>query len=496
MNRPIPQKPADRLPPHSLEMEAGVIGCCLVDPKSSIAAAMDKINPDGREFYDLTNRTVWMAIMALDRESKAVDVMLVAEYLRSQGKFDEVGGYAKLSTYVESTPSSASLPYYVDGVVEKYVLRRVLQTSTRAAAAVYEPLPRGGLPELLENTQKQILEAAELPGTNPVEPIPELCKRFVDVIEASKHRNTGLVHGALPTGWGYFDKLTMGLQKSNVYLIGGRPSTGKTSLLCSLILNLAVERNIPVAFMSLEMSRMAIVERLFVAHTRVRHNNLHTGMASEREYARILEAMPKIAKAPLWIDDTPGLTPSQVRTRARRLVLQHQCQIVLVDHLHEINVPEAKGDEKIQATEAGKAIRALSKDLNIPVVCAAQLSRNFEQEAAKSRRRIPRMTDLRGSGNLEQMADLIGILHIDEQRESDDGEKDKPREDYLAKDVWPVNIAVVKQRNGQTGPVKMTFWRQFMLYEDALLNTGSVEAAERKAAKRLAQASLDGTEEF
>ncbi len=290
-----------------------------------------------------------------------------------------------------------------------------------------------------------------------------------------------------PTGFSYFDKKTGGLEKKQVYMIGGRPSTGKTSWACSLIINLAVRQRVRVGFISIEMSSNIIAIRMLCAMARANFHQVNSGYTTERDLAKMTIAAGELSRAPMDIIDTPGMTPAQLRAAGRRLVARG-CQVIVIDHLHEVTVPSADGAnaEQVQAAQAAEAARWIARTCDVPVVALAQLSRTFESEQAKSKFRIPRMTDLRGSGFMEQKADLIGILYKDEARVPDssrDDEDSRRRVNFNDMTDWPVTMEICKQRNGPTGPVEFTFLREAMLYVDGYLGTGSKIAADRKRAK-------------
>jgi len=326
-------------------------------------------------------------------------------------------------------------------------------------------------------------------GTASAEVVPmnQLVLGCIDSIElAFNHRNQGLMTG-LPTKFSYFDKMTGGLHKKELNIIGARPSTGKTSLLCTLLLNVAVTQGRPCGFLSLEMSKEEITLRLLCAQARANMKQVHSGFISERDRTALVAAAAKLSAAPIFIDDRSGITPAQIRTAARRMVARNKIELLGIDHLHEVHVPEARGDEKIQATEATTAAKWCAKELGIPVVALAQLSRSFENESAKSRSRIPRMTDLRGSGSMEQKADVIGILYRERPPKGEEADE----EDTAHADVQAVNLEVCKQRNGPTGTCRFTFLRTQMRYEDAYAGVGRKEGAAKVAAPQ-EKPSLEG----
>jgi replicative DNA helicase len=348
-------------------------------------------------------------------------------------------------------------------VADKWARRRKLAALVESTFVIQDQSRE--ISESLDTADSLVIGACTDLAQSRVEPMPVLVDRALESIERSfEHRNQGLLAG-INTRFGYLDKQTGGIRDCEYWLIGGRPGMGKTSWLCSLVINLAVEQNIAIGLISLEMSRDELVLRMLCALSGADSMHLRTGYLSRVDRDKLKSAAVRLARAPIFIDYAPSITPAQVRSKARRLVQGYGAKIIGVDHLHEIHVPEARGDERIQATEAGTALHWIAKFLKVPVIGLAQLSRSFESESAKSRSRRPRMTDLRGSGNLEQKADFIGILWRNREEEEEDQAGDE-------KSI-PVSLEIVKQRNGPLGECRMTFIRNTFKYADRYENTGS-----------------------
>lgn len=470
----------DRLPPHSIEAEQGVLGCCLIAPKEALLAAREKFRDRAGFFYDLRHQTLFALLLAMDGRGEAIDLITVRQRLKDAGQLDEIGGLPYLTALVDATPSPENLPFYADIVVEKHLLRRTVATCTEIIGRVYAEERAGDVETLLDEAEQAMLslgqDREEADAVTDMRPHVE---RAVAVMETSfKHRNQGFLLG-MPTGFSYYDKKTNGLQDKTLTLIGGRPSTGKTSWLVTLLLHLGVTCKIPVGFLSMEMSKEEITLRMLCNLAGVELRKVHSGMISQHALDALTLAVPKLAAAPIFIDDTPSMTPSQMRTHARRLKQRFGVRMLGIDHLHEVSDPAHKGDEQRDAKAAVVSAKWIAKVLGLPVVALAQLSREFEKEKGKRR---PRMSDLRGHGANEQVADIIGILYRDEDREEEAKEQGWVNTNDDGEEVkWMNSLEVCKQRNGPTGPVHFIFDRPSMRYVDATYNTGSQSGGERRA---------------
>lgn len=484
--------PEAKLAPHSIEAEQGVLGCIFLDPLPSLNLVVDRLaGPEA--FYDLRHRSLYVALVDLEKRGVGIDLITVQSSLKDGGLLESVGGLAYLSSLMDAVPSAANLEYYLGIVAEKAQLRRMIQAASTAIGAAHECSDAQALMD------QYVADAIAIGDTRPDSAIPEakhlVATAITHLETAADHRAKGLMLG-LTSGFSYFDKKTGGLEKDSLYVIGGRPSTGKTSWACSLLLNMAVKQQIRVGFISIEMSRRIITIRLLCSLAGANLKQVNSGFVTERDKAKLGAAAVQLAKAPWHLIDTPGLTPAQLRAAGRRLVAMG-CQVIIIDHLHEVVVPEANGSnsEQVQAAQAAEAARWIARTCHVPVVALAQLSRTFEAEAAKSKFRIPRMTDLRGSGVMEQKADLIGILYKDEERVEEDGSGDegerRPRVNFNELINWPVSMEICKQRNGPTGGVEFTFLRESLLYVDAYLGTGGEAAAQRKMARQSGEQASD-----
>jgi replicative DNA helicase len=457
-----------RLPPHSIEAEHGLLGCVLLGGRETLLEATEFIrHPD--DFYDLRHRAIWLAVLRMDERNEPINNLIaVQQTLRDSNELEGVGGLAYLSELLDAVP--ADFDFYAVTVRDRARSRRMLRALIRGQAMIHEE--QADIPLALDAIERAVLDANDEPEGGVVIPMIERARLAIAAIDlAFEHRNKGLMSG-LQTHFSYLDKKTTGPHPGQLWLIGGRPSTGKTSLAVSMILNMAVKGQLKVGFLSLEMSGEEITMRMLCNLARANMKQIHSGMITERDKNALMDALPILAKAAIFIDDTPALTPQALRMRGRRLVSRYGCQILYIDHLHEVIDPAHRGDEQKDAKAAVIAAKWLAKVLRVPVVALAQLNREFEKEKG---RRTPRMSDLRGHGANEQVADFIGIIHRDHKREEENNA------DYDENsDVWLNTLEVCKQRNGPTGPVQFVFDRPTMRYEDATFNTGNYASGQKR----------------
>ena len=459
----------DRLPPHSDEMERGFLGSVLLGGQASMVEALEWVRQPG-DFYDLRHRLVWETLLALDTEGTPPEITLLTARLRLEKRIEEVGGPAYVSELLEATPGAFNLAHYGAGLKELARRRRVLTALANGTGQIHAA---GHDAELLDRIEQSVIEANTDPGSSTVKPMVERVKTAIATIQtAFEHRNQGLVEMA--TGFTYLDKKTTGLHKGQLWLIGGRPGTGKTSWMVTLLLHLAVKAKVSVGFLSMEMTAEEITLRLLCNYAGACFRQIHSGMITEGDKNKLIAAAAAVATAPIFIDDTPALTPQQMRNRARRLVSVHGAQVVGIDHLSEVSDPAHKGDENKDSKAAVASAKWIARSLKVPVVALQQLNREFAKEAGK---RKPRATDLRGHGTNEQVADVIGILFRDYDREreaSNTEDVDEHAETKL------VTMEICKQRNGPTGEVHFVFDCPPMKYFDCDTSGGGGAPAKKE----------------
>ena len=444
----------DRLPPHSIEAEQGVLGCILLSPNDNMGICVEKVKSGSEAFYDLRHRTIYDLLVEMYDAKEPIDLITLPQQLRNRSQLDGVGGLSYLTSLIDAVPSAANLGYYLEIVIEKHILRRIISTCTGIVGGVYEH--EGAVDQLLDSVERDVLQIVEERVDTGSKPIKDLVHKAITTIE-SLHARQGMLTG-IGTGFADFDKMTSGLQPGEMVVIAARPSMGKTSLAMNMAEHVTLEERLPVGVFSLEMTAESLALRMLCSRARVNLRNIREGFLAERDFPKLTGAAGKMAAAPLFIDDTPALSVLQLRARARRMHQQHGIKLFVIDYLQLLHSTSRRAADNRQQeiAEISSGIKALAKELQVPVIVLSQLNRELEKD--KSRK--PRLSDLRESGAIEQDADLVGLLY---KPSSEDDEAAAPAET----DAVPVNLLIAKQRNGPTGDVNLTFLKGFTRFESA-----------------------------
>jgi replicative DNA helicase len=439
-----------RVPPHSLEAEQAVLGGLLLD-NSTWDSIADRLRAD--DFYRRDHQLIYEAILELSGRSDPSDAVTVAEHLASKGLTDETGGLAYLAGLARDTPTAENIRAYADIVRERALLRHLIRVSGEIAGSAYQSEGRAAA-DLVDEAERRIFEIAEKgrkqgSGFVPVREVLGATIDRLDLLHASQGQLTGL-----STGYTELDKMTAGLQPGELIIVAGRPSMGKTTLALNIGENAAIAANKPVAVFSMEMSREQLAFRMISSLGRVDQSHMRTGMFGDEDWARINSAIAQMKSAPIFIDDSGSLTPTEVRARARRLA--RDCErlgglgLIVVDYLQLMQVAGTKENRATEISEISRSLKALAKELRVPVIALSQLNRSVEQRTDKK----PVMSDLRESGAIEQDADLIMLIYREEVYEPD-----TPRKGIA-------DIIIAKQRNGPTGEVHLTFLGKYTRFEN------------------------------
>lgn len=435
-----------KVPPHSVEAEQAVIGGLLLDNRAWEKIA-DKILVE--DFYRQDHRTLYEAIGELEAANKPFDAVTLSELLANTGQLEQVGGLSYIGRLAKDTPSAANIAAYADIVRERSILRQLIAVGTDITSTAFVPEGRASR-ELLEDAEKRIYEIAEqdMRGRGGFQEIRALLTRTVEQIDYL-FETEGAITG-LATGFDKFDEMTTGLQPGDLVIVAGRPSMGKTTFAMNIAENAAIGSQVPVAVFSMEMPSEQLAMRMISSLGRIDQHHIRTGQLTDDDWPRITSAVHMLSEAKIYIDDTPAMSPSEVRARARRLKRQHGLGLVVVDYLQLMQVTGGSENRATEISEISRGLKALAKELKVPVIALSQLNRSLESRTDKR----PIMSDLRESGAIEQDADLIVFIYRDEVYNEDSPDK------------GTAEIIIGKQRNGPIGKSRLTFLGKYTKFEN------------------------------
>jgi len=437
-----------RTPPHSVEAEQAVIGGLLLDTQAWDQVG-DSVGAD--DFYRPDHRLIFEAIAELVAESKAIDVVTVSEQLARRGKLQDAGGLAYLGTLARETPTAANARAYAQIVRERALLRSLVSAGTAIATSVYS---EEGLSarDLVNQAEQRVFEIAERGArrTEGAQAVRSMLPGLIDKID-EWHNNPDKLRG-VATGFVDFDRRTGGLRGGDLVIVAGRPSMGKTTLAINMAENVALDPNVKgsVLIFSMEMPSEQLMTRMLSSVGGVPMHDIRSGRISDQDWVRITSATSQLAEARIFIDETPGLTPTELRARSRRVKREHGLDMVVVDYLQLMQVSGTKENRATEISEISRGLKALAKELNVPVIALSQLNRSVEQRESKK----PVMSDLRESGAIEQDADMILFIYREEVYD-----KNTPRK-------GEADIDLAKHRNGETGYFTLTFQGQFTRFQN------------------------------
>lgn len=440
-----PPTPFDRLPPHSIEAEQGLLGSMLMDG-ADLSEILETV--PGSAFYDLRHQEIYQAMRLLHTENKPINTVSLMEALKETVGIDKAGGLQYIASLPDCAPSGYNAPWYVETILGHHTRRRAIQAAVGIMALSYDSNGISNA-EFVDSVEKSIMSIGQQANTKKERTIKELVQGAINTIE-EWHAQPGAVVG-LKTGYVDMDQMTNGLKPGNMIVIAGRPSVGKTTLAMNILEYVTVDLKQPAGLFSLEMADEELVMRLLCARGRVVLSNLQNGFDSERDCVKLTGAAGKIANAPIYLDDTPGLSILQIRSRARKWKQRHGIQFLAIDYLQLVHSANRRDKREREVAEVSLGIKELAKELAIPVLVLSQLNRSMEREG-----RRPMLSDLRESGAIEQDADLVAFLYR-ETHEDDDTDAD----------VVPVKLRIEKQRNGPTGTINLTFFRSISRFEPA-----------------------------
>jgi len=429
---PSGASPLDRVPPHNLEAEMSLLGAMMLD-RHAVGDALLIVDPD--DFYVPPHRQIATALMELYDQNVAVDLVTMQEALRQKDWLEEIGGTEYLARLAESVPSAANAEHYARIVKNKAVLRNFITTAGELIRTAFDE--DQAVEDFLDGAEQRIFDVTERKTSGQAQAVKDILKATFDEIQAAAAGGrTGL-----PTGFFELDSILAGLRKGEMIVLAARPSVGKTALAMNIAMHAAVEERLPVAFFSLEMRNNEVAKRMLSARATIDMQEIGKGHLPEDGYGKLLKAAGEMAEATLYIDDTPSQTIFDIRSKCRRLKAQHGVELVVVDYIQLMQHRRAE-NRQVEVAEISRAIKALARELEVPVLALSQLNREVEHHD-----RLPRLSDIRESGAIEQDADVVLLLHRDVQEPTDEA-----------------TVIVAKHRNGKVGTVRLLFQGDFVRF--------------------------------
>jgi len=441
-----------KVPPHSIDAERSVLGGLMLDSRA-FDTVIDKLKDT--DFYRNEHKLIFQTMIRLSDKENPIDVLTVAEALRERNDLEQVGGDVYLFELANSTPTTANISAYADIVRERSVLRQLIAVGNDIVDSGFNAQGRYVI-DLLDAAEQRVFSISDQ-GSRGAGPqnIRGILTKTMDRIDVLYHSGNAIT--GVPTGYRDFDEMTSGLQGSDLVIIAGRPSMGKTMFAMNIAEHVAIKSRLPVLIFSMEMPGEAIVMRLFSSLCRIDQLRIRTGKLSDDDWTRLTSTVSMLSEAPMFIDDTPALSPAEMRARARRLAKeQGQLGMIVVDYLQLMQVSGFSENRTAEISEISRSLKALAKELKVPVIAISQLNRGLEQRADKR----PVMSDLRESGAIEQDADLIVFIYRDEVYNDNSSDK------------GTAEIIVAKQRNGPIGKVRLTFMGQYTCFENFIRQPG------------------------
>ena len=435
----------DRMPPQNIDAEQAVLGAMLIK-KEAIAEVSQLLRPE--DFYRDAHKIIYEAMLALFNRNEPADIVTVTNYLDKENKLDKVGGITFVTALANIVPTAANVNFHANIVREKADLRHLINTATDIAGMAYEATD--DVSDVIDKSEKMIMKVANRQNVSAFTPMQEIVMETFDKINTLYESKGGLT--GISCGFKDLDALTSGLQASDLILVAARPSMGKTAFTLNIAANVALKEKKTVAFFSLEMSKQQLVQRMLCSEGGIDSQKLKNADLSTEDWEKLVRTADKVSAAPLYIDDTAGITVNELRSKARRLKAEHGLDLIIIDYLQLMQGRSKGGSDNRQQeiSEISRSLKAVARELNVPVIALSQLSRSVESRQIKR----PMLSDLRESGSLEQDADIVMFLY---------------REDYYDPETANKNITeviVAKHRNGPVDTVKMFFKKEFTRFND------------------------------
>ena len=442
----------DNLPPQNIEAEQAVLGAIFLNT-DALADAMEYVEAD--DFYRRAHQILFQAMLDLNNDGEAIDVLTVQNYLTTNNQLDDDGGVAYIAELATSVPTAANAGYYAKIVEEKSMLRRLISTATNIITQANNG--DDDVPSLLDSAERQIMDVSERRNRSGFREIKDVLNETLSDIDRLSQQSEDIT--GLPTGYREFDKMTAGLQPDNLIILAARPAVGKTAFALNIAQNVATSTDTSVAIFSLEMSAESLVNRMLCAEGSINANHLRTGQLDEGEWQNLIVAMGALSNTSIFIDDTPGIKMAEIRAKCRRLAKEKgNLGLVVIDYLQLIEGSNKESRQQ-EVSEISRQLKKLAKELGVPILALSQLSRGVEQRQDKR----PVLSDIRESGSIEQDADIVAFLYRDDyyERGESKSEEDGDDQDSLNQDVGEVELIIEKNRAGARGTVKLLFIKSY-----------------------------------
>jgi len=434
----------DRTPPHNIEAEQAVLGAIFLQPEAFSVASELLIHTD---FYRTSHQRIFDAMMRLSDKGEPIDVVTVTTLLSNEQTIDEAGGVTYLTDLARSVPTAANISFYSKIVEEKALLRKLIRTATDIVSTSFDR--EDNIEDVLDEAEKNILTVSSRQNSGAFKSIKDVLIEVYDDIE-QRHQNDDEVTG-IPTGFLDLDRVTSGFQRNDLIIVAARPSVGKTAFALNIAQNVATRTDENVAIFSLEMGAEQLVSRMLCAEGNIDSQRLRTGALEADDWGKLTMAMGSLSNAGIYIDDSPGIRVSDIRSKCRRLKQEHGLGMIIIDYLQLIQGSEqSKENRQQEVSEISRSLKALARELEVPLIALSQLSRGVEQRQDKR----PMMSDLRESGSIEQDADIVGFLYRDDYYDSESEQQNI------------IEIIISKQRNGPTGTVELAFVKEYNKFVD------------------------------
>ncbi|MGA0242597.1 MAG: replicative DNA helicase [Candidatus Marinamargulisbacteria bacterium] len=435
---------SNRVPPQNIEAEQSILGALMLS-KDAMASVMGQIQPE--DFYINRHAEMFKAALSLYQKNEAIDIVTKDDQLNKMKTLEKAGGKEYIADVLNSVPTAANAHHYVDIVKEKAVLRRMITVGTDVVAKAFDDAEESD--EMLNTAIKDFMEISKSNTENDFAKIGDVVNNVWDNISDSYGKDDQVL--GIPTGYKDFDLLCSGFQPSDLIILAARPAMGKTTLAMNFALNAAMQGNAGVAVFSLEMPKEQLALRMLSSEAKVDMSRLRTANIAEQEYRGLAKALGRLSEAPIFIDDTPGISPMQLRAKCRRLMMDNDIKIIMIDYLQLMRIGRKRIESRFQeVSEIVREIKAIAKELNVNVIALSQLSRDVEKRGVDA---LPKLSDLRESGEIEQTADMVLFIH---------------REDYYDSantKTGLANLIIAKQRNGPTGKVELVFRKDVSRFE-------------------------------